>query len=458
MLVNPVYFDLSKYDQHSIILKPLELSPPEGFARKSKPASTFMFLKVSLEDDPTGLQIANWLKSFPPKAIRDVDIEGLVLKARKLEDLKNRAESFPGSVLGKLSQSAQTEILQRLLGLSHIVSSTTAFANANKIGASANPTEEASNQSLAEGVVNDIQNKVADVCGSIEGGILLDSGIDLNEAAEDEIAKVAGAEGAISLRQQLLNDAHIPDTPQLERGTVKLMPNKQVGSRQRFRYGTIAGKPILVESFRYTTIEAESSEAPPTTTSQIKRMVTQLSHPKRTSFHILPCIGYFQEPHAKRFSVVFELEQNHGIEEPPAALCDFYTSRRRVPLGLRIQLARTLAAALENFHRVGWVHKELNSANIRFLWRDSESVKEKMEKGMMKSTDVELTQPWLFGFECSRPEDSETDLNPDFAPKTIVYRHPERWGKPTTKYEKYHDVYALVCATPIPPSALCAAN
>ena len=410
-----------------------------------------MFLKVSLEEDPKGLEIANWLTSFPPKVVKDVDIEGLVLKARRLEDLKNQTELFPGSVLGNLSKSAQIEILRSLWGLSHVISSTTAFAN--QIGISSNSTEDASNQSLAEGVVNDIQNKVADVCQSIEGCILLHPSIDLDVAAKDEIVKVAEAEDAISLKQQLSDTVHVPNTLELERQTIKFAPHQGAGQRQRFRYGTTAGKTILVENFQYRTAKAEPYEPPPNMASQIKRMVAQLCHPKRTSFHILPCMGYFHERHARRFGVVFTLEKNQGAEEPPSALRNLYISQKRVPLGSRIQLAHALATTLENFHRVGWVHKELNSDNICFLQKESGLEKEGSKAGKMESADIDFTQPLLFGFEYSRPEGADSGCSPDFAARTMIYRHPERWGKPMIKFEKYHDVYALVyAALSIPPT------
>ena len=79
VLEAPVYFDLSDHDQRSIILQRLQPITTEGFTRKIRPATSFMILKVSLNDDPKGLQIADWLKSFPPPVIHNVDIEALVL-------------------------------------------------------------------------------------------------------------------------------------------------------------------------------------------------------------------------------------------------------------------------------------------------------------------------------------------------------------------------------------------
>lgn len=85
-----------------------------------------MLLAISLANDPTGHQIANWLKSFPPSNVKAVSIEALFLRNRILEGRLRQEEHeqsafFPGSILGKISQSAQQEILERLRYLPNIV-------------------------------------------------------------------------------------------------------------------------------------------------------------------------------------------------------------------------------------------------------------------------------------------------------------------------------------------------
>ena len=60
------------------------------------------------------------------------------------------------------------------------------------------------------------------------------------------------------------------------------------------------------------------------------------------------------------------------MEESRVGLCDLCSSTRWVPLGLRMCLAYALAVALGNFHRVGWVHNEVKSENIRLLKKDKQ--------------------------------------------------------------------------------------
>jgi len=442
----PIYFDLSEHDQRSIVLKPVLAAPPAGFSRKQKPITSFLFLKVSLADDPTGLQIANWLKSFPPAEIQDVDIEGLVLKARRLESLTDHSALFPGSILGKLSSSAQKEIFESLTGLSQTISNTAAIAKEADAGSNLAMSGTIPSLGITSKIINDFEEKVASVCSGIEGSILLNPNIDLQEAVKDEVAMAAEAHDAITLRQHLLDTSRIPDARELPRESLKFTRTRSGGANGRFRCGQLAGRSVVVESFPYYA-SSESIEPSNTTISALKKMVDLLSHPKRTNFHILPCVGYIQERHVRKFGIVFDTEKQSCEGDRPITLHDLYSSRPRVPLGDRIALAYALATALSNFHRVGWVHKELRSEIILFF-NKLPATQDYDPEPHAVVPDVDMTQPWLCGFEGSRPEEEESKLHGDYSGKTNAYRHPERWGQPTIRFEKSHDVYALVCCRP----------
>ncbi|MCJ1378594.1 hypothetical protein MMC17_001693 [Xylographa soralifera] len=437
----PIYFDLSEHDQRSIILKPLLAAPPAGFTRKHKPITSFLFLKVSLADDPTGLQIANWLKSFPPAVIQDVDIEGLVLKARRLESLTDHNAMFPISILGKLSSSAQKEILARLKGLSQTISTTAAIAKEADIGSTA-ISSAISGPEFTSKIINDFEEKVSYACSGIEGSILLDDGVDLQEAVEDEAVMAAEAHDAITLRQALLNTSRVSDFSELPRESIKFARVGGQGSNNRFRYGQHAGKTVIVERFHYSVPSSESIEPSNATLLALKRMVDLLSRPKTASFHILPCLGYIQERHVRKFGIVFDTEKRSCEDERPMTLQKLYSFRTRVPLGDRISIAHALATALVNFHRVGWVHKEIRS-NVILFFNKLPAAQDQDLKPHVVVPDIDLSQPWLCGFEGSRPEEEESRLQDDYSGETNAYRHPDRWGQPKVRFEKSHDIYAL---------------
>lgn len=292
-LETPVYFDLSENDERSIILRPLLAKPPVGFVSKKAIPSAFMMLTISLADDPTGLQIANWLRSFPPSIIQDVEIDGLVLKARRLEGLRNIKTLFSGSILGKISQSAQTEITERLAVLSGAV------CNAARLAAPAAnepiPTIAGMNLGHAKQVINELETSISSVYDTVEDSLLLDTNLELKAAAEDELAVAVGATQAINLRQYLLDSSKIPDQPELDKGSISFSLHSRPSAKKRFKYGSMAGTAVIVETFQYEVPQGSSSELPRNFAQQVSKMVTQLSQPKRTNFHILPCIGYFRK-------------------------------------------------------------------------------------------------------------------------------------------------------------------
>jgi hypothetical protein len=56
---------------------------------------------------------------------------------------------------------------------------------------------------------------------------------------------------------------------------------------------------------------------------------------------------------------------------------------------------------------------------------------------------VDWTEPWVLGFEFSRPELFFSDGHADYDPNKDVYRHPERQQHPSHPFKKLHDIYAL---------------
>jgi hypothetical protein len=57
---------------------------------------------------------------------------------------------------------------------------------------------------------------------------------------------------------------------------------------------------------------------------------------------------------------------------------------------------------------------------------------------------LDLEKPYLLGFEYARAGDAGTILEEDHQLQNNLYRHPDRWGRPTIRFEKSHDIYALM--------------
>ena len=58
-------------------------------------------------------------------------------------------------------------------------------------------------------------------------------------------------------------------------------------------------------------------------------------------------------------------------------------------------------------------------------------------------TIVDYSQPWILGFDLSRPE-GELSFGPaELYPERDVYRHPDRQGQVRMQFTKTHDIYAF---------------
>ena len=366
--------------------------------------------------------------------VKDVDIEALVLKARHLECL-NSQEVFPGSILGNLSPPAQEEILCRLRGLS------TTLSNANEVAA-----DDLILTTTPSLNVEGIEQQVSNVCNSIESGMILDSNINLKQAAEDGVTIAIGAKEKVNLRRYILDDIHPSDDSELPRGSIRYDLSLTTGARTRFRYGKYSGKSVIVEHYPYDSISDFSSSIITSgpTRRHLSKVVHQLKLAKPAGLRVLPCIGYLHEDHASRISLVFQIKSNIVATDPPVPLLTLYQQKKNIPLGKRAALALTLARTMQDLHLVGWVHKGWKSSNILFFKESTSSIHNSKLDASNETPPSNLASPWIFGFETSRHEEDDSSLKPDYSPATNAYRHPERWRQPELKFEKAHDVYALV--------------
>jgi hypothetical protein len=421
----------------SIPLQPLRKTQHPGFMKKP---SSDIFFRASLTGDLTGLEIADRLKAAPPKAVTAVNIEAVVLRARAVQRQDESCAFPPRSIFNKLPAGAQKEILQQFQELNTVMAKSTTDARSS-VTKSDDETISRAYESIA--------HAVSAVCSAIETPILLDlSPEDLEAALQDKSAIAAGAVDSITLRQSLLQDTAVSDDLELPRGELKLE-----NSERRFRTGFVAGKPILAEFFSYTP-KPETGDPYPESMEQVQRMTALLCHPKRTSFHILPCAGYVHDKFNHSFGLVFETPRQFESGRTICLLSELYESQKTLALGDRISLAYKLTVAVENFHRVGWVHKALRSSNILFLPSAEPLIHLSDEKNDgHATTPTDLSTPWLFGFEYARAHDAGTKLVEDHNTNNNLYRHPYRWGRPTVSFTKAHDVYSLA-SVPI----LCMSN
>lgn len=424
MIETPIYTNFARNVPTSIFLQRLRAPQHSGFI--PKPASIVIF-RASLTGDPTALQLAQWFKTCPPKDVTAVDIEAIVLKARRLQGITVE-DAFPSnSIFRKLSGPAQQDILHQLQGLNSAVSASSACAGTQSLQADSESIE-AHHSRMTE--------KISAVSAAIQTPVLLElKSTDLNDAGDDEGVIVADAIEAISLRQYLLGIKAIREDLEISMSEINVPK-----SESRMRSGSIKYQTVVIEFFDYFP-DPSTGQPYQETMQQLDKMCNLLCQPKRTSFHILPCVGYVHDKINFQFGLVFEPFPDCDWSASPIMLSDLYIRYPIVPLGHRIRIAYTLTNMLENFHGVGWVHKALKPDNILF-W--SRSLPLRITDRTCMIGNVDLAMPYLFGFEYARVEAPGSKLEEDHVLENNLYRHPDRWSRPTTEFVKAHDVYSLV--------------
>ncbi|ETS85791.1 hypothetical protein PFICI_03816 [Pestalotiopsis fici W106-1] len=165
--------------------------------------------------------------------------------------------------------------------------------------------------------------------------------------------------------------------------------------------------------------------------------------------HLLPCHGVFRDTNYQqkygilRLGYVFGVPQGNDyesdlVESPPISLRQLIDgsndtdNRGRLPrpfLGDRFLLAYDLAASFGLFHAAGWLHKGLHAGSVTFLQRSTQ-----------RSSAIELRDPFVTGFQYSRPQSSESLSRGPLENKDLDYYYHPDVGRGFTKRR---DLYGL---------------
>ncbi|KAI0387562.1 hypothetical protein F5Y04DRAFT_240505 [Hypomontagnella monticulosa] len=432
-----VFHNFARNTPTHIELKRISEPLPEGFAKK--PASFVVFV-ASLSEDPKGKEIAEWIKAAPPSQVMGVDIEALVLRARRLQGFEESSFAA-GPIFKRLSKDAQQEIFQTLCRLHNTMD----FASLQ-----ATNQDDKGGPNLARKCLEDIEEATEAFYDALETPVLQELSTDEYDVARlDPYIKVTEAADSILLRQAVLGSYRGGDGPEIPRGKLRF-----IKAQQQRQVGQFDNKSVIIEVFSY--LENPKDGGPyDETLGQVRKISGLLLHIEKNQhtrfFHILPCLGYFHDRENHQLGLVFE--PSCSSSQIPITLFQLYRQERIVALGHRIRLTYALAMAVERFHRVGWVHKGIRSTNVLFIrippkdkaseTGESPSQTVAAVSPVSRVSSFDLAQPYLFGFEYSRAGDAGTNMEEDYSQQNNLYRHPDRWGRPLVRFEKFHDVYAL---------------
>ena len=196
--------------------------------------------------------------------------------------------------------------------------------------------------------------------------------------------------------------------------------------------GLYDGNLVWIE-WKYYDPVLQTGQPDSCTQTRIANLSTLLGAPERPAqFHTPPCIGYFNDAPQNRFGLVFRRPTGPSSSHAPASLFDLLFDEKP-SLSARVQLAQTLATAVQHLHSTSWIHKAIRSQNVVFF----------TDPG-----NPDLSTPFLCGFGLARPaQNIDMTERPDSTPLFNLYRHPLAHGDAATEgiggFKKAFDIYSL---------------
>lgn len=167
--------------------------------------------------------------------------------------------------------------------------------------------------------------------------------------------------------------------------------------------------------------------------------IAQLLGSDRVSdnLRILRCAGFYHAPDSYALGLVFEFPPSKSRLDPFSLrqLFDSNQTARRSEnekpmLGSKFLLAHQLAASVLEFHKVGWLHKNISSSNVVFFARNQSAVLKYLEK------------PYIVDFVHSRPNETNSfSEGPQEGAED--YQHPEYISDPAKRFRPEFDYYSV---------------
>ena len=399
----------------------------------------YMFFRASLSGDVAATELVNWLKTAPPANLTSVRIEAAIVNARHMQsaaDLMSGTNKMwsQGSIFEKLSRSAQTEIIRTFQGLDTTMATAIQCANDQNL---------LRNEGKIQQTFEEIEQSVVSACQAVATPVLTQLGQDdIARASENAVIRTTGTSEAITLYEKVHGIGPVADPSVIPTQVLTHMsPGLRFANR---RYKSI---DVIFERYGYDP-DPDTSRPYPRTLRQITNMTALLHESPDAMMGILPCLGYSHDKASHSLAVAFRAPPYYDLEKRPTTLLETYKNVPRVYLGYRIRLASVLATMLDHFHVVGWVHKGIRSENVAFLPMQIPGGAgqhiDLAQTFVAPQGSIDLARPYLFGFEYMRLGEEGTNLEGDYVLERNLYRHPDRWGQPLLKFEKSHDIFALV--------------
>lgn len=152
---------------------------------------------------------------------------------------------------------------------------------------------------------------------------------------------------------------------------------------------------------------------------------------------VLPCTSYIEDPAHDMIGLAYALPSTYSINSlRPKTLSRLLLNPTspKTSLNSRLRIACSIFYTVHRLHVYGWVHKSLRADNVLFL----------PVQPTDGGRDYNLTEPKLLGFDWARKDDEISPQEAGLDIRRNVYRHPRRWGQPSSRFHKVHDIYGEI--------------
>lgn len=373
-------------------------------------------------DSSTAASLIEWMTRDSPTSIQNIQLADQVFHnaqgANRLgARLLSQDSGSEGRVLPCLTAQAQREGLHLFENLKNALSA---------------PSSTRLTDGEAMSMIDHVKQRSNELITFIEDALESLGPDSLKSLKIDDSLQTEDLRNRIAMRLTLISESSA-----LEKSMVVFSgPSRK---DQRLRLGKKSGATVLVE---YVTYERSGDAIPVKLLQQIKKISALHLEPKSRPFRCLQGLGFLDESlYGPRFGFIYKAPEE-SAQLRFSTLSDLIGELKVVHLEIRIHMASVLCNALLHLHSIGWYHKNIRSSNILLF---SKPIKNTHEESSSYSA-WDLDNPYLIGFNCSRPVEAETANTVDFTPASMIYRHPDRWGR-SFRFMKHHDVYALVRST-----------
>ena len=127
------------------------------------------------------------------------------------------------------------------------------------------------------------------------------------------------------------------------------------------------------------------------------------------------------------------MDQRDEAESSTPLTLDAMLEMAKPSMDVRLRLAHEMAESVHHFHKVGWLHKCISSANV-LVFKSCQA----------RESRTEVTERlYLMGFNHSRPdEENAFTEGPSIDPNQLDYQHPE-YLKGHQRYRPEFDHFSL---------------